>query len=423
MPAALSSRGARALQPALAYFEKHLAGARDLHSPTNERGFVLFTVAENRCNADAVLTRLAAAAPSVPPSATAYDNFIGRESFQRAFSQLMQSSGAVKRVLDPSHLVVQAGCGALINALGFLLLNAGDAIILPTPTYGALYNDFAALAQVHVQDCPTSEAEGFWVTPAALELAASVAEEGGHPVKALLLINPHNPTGRIAPVEELQACIAWARARGLHTIVDEIYANSCWDGEDAFVSAADFCAAADDVHVLWGASKDLGLSGIRVGALYTDNAQLLQCMGNVGYFASASNFVQDALAEVLSDTAWSLEYLAANNRILSEAYRTVTAGLRTAGLPFFAAQSGMFVWVDLRSLLPPGDASDGASPFGPERRLVQQLYDEERVLLTPGEACHASEPGFFRLCTAWMPAESTAVGLQRLAAFAARHKR
>ena len=55
-----------------------------------------------------------------------------------------------------------------------------------------------------------------------------------------------------------------------------------------------------------------------------------------------------------------------------------------------------------------------------ERALTRALFEEAGVLLTPGEAMHAPEPGFFRLCFAWHPdVRSLEEGLRRLAAFAA----
>mmetsp|Transcript_6516 Transcript_6516/g.11933 ORF Transcript_6516/g.11933 Transcript_6516/m.11933 type:complete len:88 (+) Transcript_6516:1363-1626(+) len=62
----------------------------------------------------------------------------------------------------------------------------------------------------------------------------------------------------------------------------------------------------------------------------------------------------------------------------------------------FSSSSGLFVWIDLRHLL-------ASSTWQAERDLWAKLSIDQRVVLTPGEFCHAQEPGFFRLCFAWMP--------------------
>lgn len=51
-----------------------------------------------------------------------------------------------------------------------------------------------------------------------------------------------------------------------------------------------------------------------------------------------------------------------------------------------------------------------------ERALWQEVCDTCRIVLTPGKDCHAAEPGFFRLCYAWMPLESLPLAVARIAA-------
>jgi hypothetical protein len=60
-----------------------------------------------------------------------------------------------------------------------------------------------------------------------------------------------------------------------------------------------------------------------------------------------------------------------------------------------------------------------AAGWEAERRLTDALFTRARILFTPGEACHASEPGFYRCCFAWMPTPAVVEGFNRLAAFAA----
>jgi 1-aminocyclopropane-1-carboxylate synthase len=81
--------------------------------------------------------------------------------------------------------------------------------------------------------------------------------------------------------------------------------------------------------------------------------------------------------------------------------------------------------LDLRAFLPDLKSSDSSStphPFERERLLTDRLYDEAKLLFTPGEACHAAEPGFFRCCFAWAPAEGIAEGFRRLAKWAATQR-
>jgi hypothetical protein len=56
-----------------------------------------------------------------------------------------------------------------------------------------------------------------------------------------------------------------------------------------------------------------------------------------------------------------------------------------------------------------------AATWEGEAQLWKSLCKTSKVILTPGESCHAREPGFFRLCFAWMPPEAVEVAVGRLA--------
>lgn len=377
--------------------------------------------------------------------------------------------------IDFEQLCISSGCGSVLMQLGMLLLDPGDAVLLPTPTYAALYNDLGTLAYGRVVDVPT-ESTGYRLTRSLLEDAYSRALQGG-PVRMLLLLNPNNPLGIVHSEAELRMARAFCREKGMHLVADEIYANSVHDPVEAdeaavdvesqglcggsaslgarmrFRSIVEICAEdagvlapaavsgseapssasgkasfmGPDVHVLWGFSKDWAISGFRVGVLYTHNEALLTALGNVNYFTAVSNDTQDMLGAVLEDHAWCDGYLQHCRGQLRDAYGALTAILDASAIPYVRAQSGMFVWLDLRAMLPPSAAATSGSesdpdPFARERALTDELFAEARVLFTPGEACHAAEPGFYRCCFAWMPPAAVRVGFERLAAFAAKRR-
>lgn len=97
-----------------------------------------------------------------------------------------------------------------------------------------------------------------------------------------------------------------------------------------------------------------------------------------------------------------------------------------AGLPSLPASAGMFIWVDLRAPLraftralrrsaPSVDADPAAAPtWEDEAAFHSELLARARVVLTPGSACHAAEPGFARCCFAWMGPASVDVAFARL---------
>ena len=56
--------------------------------------------------------------------------------------------------------------------------------------------------------------------------AAYTSASCDQPISMLLLTNPHNPLGVVYSAETLLSCVTWARSKGIHVVVDEIYAMS-----------------------------------------------------------------------------------------------------------------------------------------------------------------------------------------------------
>jgi aspartate/methionine/tyrosine aminotransferase len=247
----LSARGVRATAPGLPYWGVHAA---NLDSPD----FVSMAIAENKINFETIREKLASCR-AIPSDTGSYSNFIGRPRMRQAFAAAMSHTlfrGRLK--VDPDQICISAGCGSVIENLVLCLCDINDGIILPTPTYAALYNDIQTIPGFRIIDCPT-DSHGFRLTPDALRAAfdqgvreggaRSASRHGPHaaiyntppssfacfrpalrppgfPPRALLLIHPNNPLGTVYSAEELTTALAFCESRGLHLICDEIYANS-----------------------------------------------------------------------------------------------------------------------------------------------------------------------------------------------------
>ena len=106
-------------------------------------------------------------------------------------------------------------------------------------------------------------------------LATALARDTmiGKSLRAVVLTNPHNPTGRCYSSKILMAVAGFCQKYDIHLIVDEIYALSrcrqCCSHENDFVSilALDLESikvAPARIHCVWGTSKDFGSSGTRM---------------------------------------------------------------------------------------------------------------------------------------------------------------
>ena len=408
----LSPRGVAATVPALSYYPAFMAAAADPWSRDRpaDQGVINLCVAEDKQSSDLVAAQLAAQASecAVPGTELGYCDMRGTGALRASLARYVSRTLAPGAACDPEHLCVSAGCGAVFDILAHALASPGECFLVPAPWYAAFVNDLRVRAGVVARAVP--EPDGALVpSVAALEAARLAAQRAGSPARALLLVNPGNPTGQVLPPDRVRELLAWGLAAGLHVISDEVYAGSVFDpaAGPQFVSAALHAqapgglpgvsaeAVRDRLHIVFGFSKDFAASGMRAGVLWSANPALQRALGNLGYFCAVSVQTQRSLAALLDDEAWLRSFAAEHNARLRASRDAASAALASAGLSHAPATAGMFLWADLRPALPPNPTPDD------ERTAWQELYQgEARVLLTPGADCAAPEPGFFRMCFA-----------------------
>ncbi|CAG9461444.1 unnamed protein product [Pedinophyceae sp. YPF-701] len=428
----LSARSAVASKPPLSYLNIFLESMANLWSEKNSEGWISLTVAENKFLSNMIAERMNSV-PALPSASLGYDNMKGTEKLREAVSAFANRTflSGCARPATADDVCISAGCGAIIDNLVFLTCDPGDTALIIAPYYPAFDNDLKVKAgaipkPVWVSD-DIAQNDSIQVEPSVIKeqlaRAADEATAAGSRVRNILITNPSNPLGRTFSEAQLRAIIEWCTERNVHLLCDEIYANSRFRANDdaPFVSAAavvdsmrqscapDVAEKMDNlIHVLYGFSKDFGASGLRCGILISRSQPIHNALSNISYFCAVSNHTQHALACLLEDEAWTEAYLAANNAALAGAYGALTAALDKHGIPHADSSSAMFCWIDLRKGL-------REKTWAGEQELWGRLV-EQRLLLTPGGECHAMEPGFFRVCFAWMGSEKALeVAVERIA--------
>jgi aspartate/methionine/tyrosine aminotransferase len=147
----------------------------------------------------------------------------------------------------------------------------------------------------------------------------------------------------------------------------------------------------NDVHFVWGFSKDFGASGFRLAILYTQNARLLQALANLNIFSGVSNPMQLIAAEILSDDIFIDSFLEEARYQLSKSYRLCIQKLEEMVVPYVSAEAGIFIYVDFSSLIP-------EPTFEGEEKFANLVHDIARIVMTPGRSQRDNKPGMFRLC-------------------------
>lgn len=153
------------------------------------------------------------------------------------------------------HVVVTRGADDGIDLLVRAFVEPGrEGIAVLPPTYGL----FATTARLHgcaVREAPLDAARGFALVPERVLAAAA------GPVKLAFVCRPNNPTGTVAPLDDVEALAAGLSGRAL-VVVDEAYIEF-----SEAASAATLVARRPNVVVLRTLSKAWALAGARVGFL------------------------------------------------------------------------------------------------------------------------------------------------------------
>jgi len=171
-----------------------------------------------------------------------------------------------------------------------------------------------------------------------------------------------------------------------------------------------------DVHMLWAVSKDMGASGLRVGLVYSQNEIFMEGLATVNMFSSVSGPIQYLVAELLTDDQFVDSFLVESRNRLLYSYHICTAKLEEMVVPYIPAEAGMFVYIDLSSLLP-------EKTFQGEEKLGNLIFDYARIVMTPGESQRDNRPGMFRICYAWVSVEVLEIAMERLSRLVAKIRR
>ncbi|XP_067418306.1 1-aminocyclopropane-1-carboxylate synthase-like protein 1 [Emydura macquarii macquarii] len=414
--AALSARGSRIAGGAPGLLDKgfDLYIADPFDPDRNPRGILNLGTSENKLCYDLIQERLTRPDMNyLEPHLLQYSDTQGIESFREEIAKFLTEYANAPKALNPEHIVVMSGCCAVFATLSTVLCDPGDGYLIPTPYYGGINSKtwlYGGIQPVHVplfSEVTDEESHPFQLTVEKLEAALHRAKEQGIRVRALILINPHNPLGDIYPAQLLKECLEFAHRYQLHVIIDEIYMLSVYD-DTTFTSVLSLDSLPDPerTHFMWGFSKDFGMCGVRVGVLYTRSHDIRKAVNQLAVFHGCPGPVQYVLSQFLSDRDWlDNVYFPTNKKRLREAQNILVDGLTEIGIPVLKSSGGLYVWADFRKFLK-------SQTFEAEMELWWKFLDE-KLLISPGKAFCCYEPGWFRVVFS-DSVDKIYVGIQRL---------
>lgn len=302
--------------------------------------------------------------------------------------------------VSPDDILLTASTSEAYGFLFKLLLDPGDEVLTPVPSY-PLLDDLAALEGVRLGHFPLEPGRRFALDPDALDRAIGPA------ARALVVVHPNNPTGGYLSPSEQDAAAAVCAARGLALVSDEVFAD--YPLSDA--PRAGPAAARDDVLAfsLGGLSKSAGLPSwkvgwIRAGGPAAARREALAALERIAdAYLSVSTPVQEALPKVLR---------------LAPRIRRAIAGRTAGNLGHLAAALAAQPAIEL---LPPEGGWSAVLRVPrllPDEELALGLLARWGVLVHPGYLFDFPDDGYLVLSLLPDPARFAA-GVDRLIAFLA----
>lgn len=337
--------------------------------------------------------------------------------------------GPVKPV-NAEHLMVTNGVTSTIEHIAWTLADPGQGILLGRPYYRAFLPDIQLRTGAKV--VPVSFGTKDPLSPdcvAHYEKALIESNEKGTQVRALMLCHPHNPLGRCYPKETILGLMRLCQKYKVHFVSDEIYALSVWkdaadDLESQPVGFGSVLSMGTTgiidpnlVHVLWGASKDFGANGIRLGVIISQsNDEFLMACRTCALYSSPSSLTENAFLSILSDKDFVESYIKMNQQRLSDAYTFAVQLLNSHSIPHQpGVNAAFFLWVDLGKKYT--ERHPEVSHLKDPHTITAVIYEklmESKVFLVHGEAAGAEEPGWFRLVFT-QPKHVVEEGIRRIA--------
>lgn len=265
----------------------------------------------------------------------------------------------------------------VVEVLG-LVTGPGDAVILVPPVYPPFFG-FSRHIGRRVLEAPLGPDDRLDLD--ALQRACAEATAGGRRA-ALLLSNPHNPTGTVHTAAELAAVAALAERSGVRVLADEIHAPLTYPGErfTPYLSVP----GTERGFVLFSASKAWNLAGLKAALVIAgpDAAAELAAMSEVVSRGASSLAVVAHTAALRDGQDWLVEHLAG-----LDGQRQLLGRLLAERLPAVVHRrpaSTYLAWVDCRPL---------ALPVDPAAFFLERA----RVALVSGPDFGAAGAGYVRL--------------------------
>ncbi len=317
------------------------------------------------------------------PEAAGYTDSKGLFAPRKAVVHYCQEKQIKGVTVDDVYL--GNGASELISMSMNALLDGGDEVLIPSPDY-PLYTAVVSLSGGTPVHYHCDEGSG-WM-PDLDDMRAKITPS----TKALVIINPNNPTGALYPREVLEGIVEIARQHQLVVFADEIYDKTLYDGE----THTSIASLADDVLFLTfnGLSKNYRSCGYRSGWMIVsgnkkrakDYIEGLNMLASMRLCANTPG--QLAIQTALGGYQSIKDLVAPGGRLARQrdlAYELLT---QIPGVSVVKPKAALYMFPRLDPKM---------YPIDDDQQFAYELLAEEKVLIVQGTGFNWPTPDHFRL--------------------------
>ena len=315
--------------------------------------------------------------------AVAYCDHQGMPAARQAIAAYARNKGI--EGVEPEDVFIGNGVSEVVNFALLPLLNPGDEVLVPTPNY-SLWSNTVRLAGAVPVFYRCDEAAGW--NPDVADLRRKITSR----TRAMVIINPNNPTGAVYDPQVLQDMLQAAREHDLMVFSDEIYDRLTLDGVEHVSTAS----LAPDLTVITmnGLSKSHCLCGYRCGWMIISGPRAKTEEYRRGIMALTSlRLCSNALAQLvvpaaLEDMETPASMVRPGGRMYEQRAATVDVLSQVSGVSFVKNTAAFYLFprLDVKKF----NITD-------DKVFAGDLLRATNILVVPGSGFDWPEPDHLRL--------------------------
>ena len=322
-------------------------------------------------------------------TALGYCDVRGMAAARNAILQYHRSKDITDFSLD--DIFIGNGISEIASMVSSALLNPGDEVLVPMPCYSLWVNEILLRKAVPVfYKC---DEENGW-NPDTEHIKSRITKK----TKAIVIINPNNPTGALYSNDVLLEIAEIARQNKLVVLSDEIYDRLVFDGK----KHTSFASLAKDIPVITmnGLSKSHCLCGFRCGWLVisgpsAQRSQISEALLKLASIRlSANAIMQTIIPDALADTAYTEGMIAKGGRLYEQRRATLEELDKLDCLSYVKNDGSFYVFPRIKPEY---------LKYVDDKAFAHQLLLDKHILVVPGSGFAWDKPDHFRIVMLPLP--------------------